>query len=212
MLQDRESLTGRLIDVIQMIQLSRGTCQLKVKRGKGPTAEEAYLAFANGQLVEAKSGYQTGMEAFNRVSVWKDCQVLFLLSNQTNAAPPVISIQHEDHNDHEQTMKPPAPPFQAISPLRKRAAGSLEGGERNTQEREPLMASLSPSAVPVAIKPLNISLQMIEQKELSRVHRQLFLLVDGQRSCAELVRLTRRKTEEVEKMLRDLQRIEVIGL
>ena len=30
------------------------------------------------------------------------------------------------------------------------------------------MASLSPSAVPVAIKPLNISLQMIEQKELSQ--------------------------------------------
>jgi hypothetical protein len=209
--QDRESLTGRLIDVIQMIQLSRGTCQLKVKRGKGPTAEEAYLAFANGQLVEAKSGYQTGMEAFNRISVWKDCQVMFVSSNQANAAPPVISIQHEDHNAHEPTMRPPAPPFQAISPLRKRA-GSLEGGEKNTQEREPSMIPLSPSAVPVSIKPLNISLQMIEQKELSRVHRQLFLLVDGQRSCAQLVRLTGRKMEEVEKMLRDLQRIGVIRL
>ena len=207
MSQARESLTGQLIDVIQMIQLSRGTCQLKVKRGKGPTAEEAYIVFVNGQLVEAKHGHQTGVEAFNRISVWGECLVTFVSSNGANVASPVISLQHDNH--HEQTTGSSAPPFQAISPLRKRS-GSLAGVERNTQERGSSMASLSPSAVPVPTKPLNISLQMIERRGLSRAHRQLFLLVDGQRSCAELARLTVRKPEEIEKMIRDLEHIEII--
>ena len=195
MSQDRESPTGQLIDVIQMIQLSRGTCQLKVKRGKGATAEEAYIGFVNGQLVEARNGHLTGVEAFNRISVWRECLVAFVSSNQANITSPVISLQHADHNHHEQIMGSSAPPFQAISPLRKRTASSL-----------------SPSTVPVPIKPLNISLQMIEQMGLSRIHRQLLLLVDGQRSCAELARLTVRKPEELEKVIRDLERIEILQL
>jgi hypothetical protein len=214
--QDLKSLTGQLIDVIQMIQLSRGTCQLKVKRGKGATEEEAYLSFVNGQLIEARVGQQTGVEAFNRVSVWRECLVAFISPNQAQTVSPILSLLHDDQKRDARPVKSPdtpIPPFLPISPLRRKS-DSLEEGETNMQGRGSSMASLSPLAVPVAMKPLNISLQIIEQKGFSRVYRQLFLLVDGKRTCADLVRLSMRKPEEIEKVMRDLEQngiIRVIG-
>jgi hypothetical protein len=210
--QDLTNLTGQLIDVIQMIQLSRGTCQLKVKRGKGATEEEAYLAFVNGQLIEARVGQQTGVEAFNRVSVWRECLVAFISSNQANVASPVISLQDNDRKRDERPVKSPdtpIPQFLPISPLRRRS-GSLEEGKTNIQGRGSSMTSFSSLAVPVVMKPINISLRIIEQKGFSRVHRQLLLLVDGKRTCADLVRLTMRKPEEIEKVMRDLEQDNII--
>jgi len=45
---------------------------------------------------------------------------------------------------------------------------------------------------------------------LTRVHRQLFLLIDGQRTVPDLIRLSARGTEEVRRLLVDLERAGMI--
>jgi len=53
-------------------------------------------------------------------------------------------------------------------------------------------------------------LHAIEQKRLSRSHRQLFLLIDGQRSVQELGRLAAKNEQDLQALLGDLERIGVI--
>ncbi len=59
---------------------------------------------------------------------------------------------------------------------------------------------------------MNEALRRIEQNRLSRLHRQIFLLIDGQRSFGEVVHLVGKSRGEVYKLLRDLEGIGVIHI
>ncbi len=65
-------------------------------------------------------------------------------------------------------------------------------------------------AAPYRICPLGLALSMIESLELSRTHRHLLLLIDGQRSVAELMRLTGKSESGMHVLLRDLEQAAVI--
>lgn len=53
-------------------------------------------------------------------------------------------------------------------------------------------------------------LRRLTQANLSRHHRQLYLLIDGNRSVMELIRLTGRQPGEVQQLLYDLERIGIV--
>ena len=74
-------------------------------------------------------------------------------------------------------------------------------------------ASSNPAegGLPYPVLPYDEALVWIERMGLSRAHRQLFLLIDGHRATAELVRLTGRGEGEVYALLRDLEVAGVIG-
>ena len=57
---------------------------------------------------------------------------------------------------------------------------------------------------------LEEALHRVEQLGLSRQHRRLLLLVDGQRNVAEIVRLIGPTQYEVQKLLADLEQAEII--
>jgi hypothetical protein len=68
------------------------------------------------------------------------------------------------------------------------------------------------SAAPYPTKHLDAALRLIEQHGLSRVHRQLFYLVDGRRTIVDLVRLMRKSESEIYRLLGDLERAFIIRI
>ena len=68
------------------------------------------------------------------------------------------------------------------------------------------------AAVPSPCHLPNVSLRVLTDRGLSRVHRQLLLLIDGQRSLAELMRLTGKSANEVDLLLRELAQADLIRL
>ena len=65
--------------------------------------------------------------------------------------------------------------------------------------------------VPYRSKPLGYSLQVLsEKKSLSRLHRRVYLLVDGVRKVEDLMRLLKLSENEVLAVLYDLQDVGII--
>ncbi len=56
------------------------------------------------------------------------------------------------------------------------------------------------------------ALALLERFRLTRLHRHVFLLLDGKRTIYDLVRLTGRSLNEVDRLLVDLERIGLIRL
>jgi len=54
------------------------------------------------------------------------------------------------------------------------------------------------------------ALRGIEKRHLSRAHRHIFLLIDGKRSLGDLQRVTGRNSEEISRLLRDLEQAGLI--
>lgn len=80
--------------------------------------------------------------------------------------------------------------------------GKLESVEQNGSVEE----------VPYKSQPLFYGFRLLEQKQVSRMHRHVYLLVDGVRSVGELQRLFRLDKDTVLMLLYDLQDLGIIGI
>jgi hypothetical protein len=69
-----------------------------------------------------------------------------------------------------------------------------------------------PSPVPMRLIDGDDALRLIERYRLSRHHRHIFFLLNGQRSAADIVRLTRRPLYEIQQVLEDLEQYGLIRL
>ena len=174
-LQQRETATDRLADVIQVIQLGRRTGTLTVERGQGPTFEEGMITFANGQVTQASVGSRRGQEALRVLHTWRNCLFAFITPSANSFAPLQAPASHPNPQQNGRgngRFAPPAP-----------------RGD-----------------VPHRTKPIEEVLQVMDMMGFSRVHRRLLLLIDGQRSVPELIRLVGRDSEEVLQQLSELER------
>jgi predicted transcriptional regulator len=76
----------------------------------------------------------------------------------------------------------------------------------------PTTGGLPPiSNAPYRIQQAGAVFSLMESMNLSRLHRRLFLLIDGQRSVPELANLTGRRVDEIMALLDDLQRLGLIN-
>jgi hypothetical protein len=185
--QQPEMEANALVDIISRIQRARKTGLLVVKRMNGSVLEEGTITFVKGQVTGSEAGRRKGQDAFNLLSQWLDCQFLFISPDQDN------SFLYD-------TAK-----IQAVvptSPLPSEMRGSPVVAQSNAQNG-------SSSSVPFQAAPFEVASPMIDRLG-SRFYRQIFLLIDGKRSIAELVRLTRRDQSEIEKALYDLENLGVI--
>ena len=64
--------------------------------------------------------------------------------------------------------------------------------------------------IPNQLRSPEDAVQRIDRMQLSRAHRRLFLLIDGHRTTADLARLMGRRQVEVDDLLQDLERADVI--
>jgi YD repeat-containing protein len=83
-----------------------------------------------------------------------------------------------------------------------------EERERNRSIQTPGSDSTGPNRT----RRLEDGLRLIEQAGFTRAHRRLFLLIDGSRSTAELVRLMGREQHEVRILLNQLEEAGLIQL
>jgi hypothetical protein len=212
--QQRETVTDRLDNVIQVIQLGRKTGQLSVERGEGNTYEEGFITFVNGQVAQATTGQRNGLDALNWLSGWGTCRFAFIseANTRTTGSLPSVSV----------------PPVQSThpSPQRSYISGRVDPQTGNLRlapqtqplpsiRQEPEPTSNTPPApytppVLYRTRPVDEALRILEYRGLSRTHRHLLLLIDGQRTMAELVRLMGRDQDEVSQLLRDLINAAVI--
>jgi hypothetical protein len=68
------------------------------------------------------------------------------------------------------------------------------------------------TAVPYRSKPMEYGLRLIEEKGLSRTHRRLFLLVNGERKIVDFKRLLKLGEFEVHSVLYELQNLGIISI
>ncbi len=173
----RGTATDKLADVIQALQLVRKTGLLTVQRDTpGDIAEVGKIAFRDGQVIDAGVGQLRGADAFKKLVMWTRCHFVF---------EPIL---------------PTPPPAPALPPPR---SGSTGIERRNTQELPD--EYLSVGVVPYRSQYVQGMMPDFQRLGLSRVHRQLFLLIDGRRSTQELTRLIGRHPQEVLAILADLE-------
>ena len=201
----QDTATDRLVSIIQLIQLGKRSGVLRVKRGEGRSLEEGMITFANRQVIESHTGRHSGPDALNRLSAWEACRFIFSPS---------------DMPEDDTLLSPQS--FKGVKSLTgdQRVTGNLPGSRYQSPQRSgpstgpitpPLGVSYPPSPVPYRKLEVNTALNLLERKKLSRTHRRLLLLIDGQRSTQELVRLMGRNEKEVQVLLYDLEQAIIIG-
>jgi Domain of unknown function (DUF4388) len=204
MAQQKETITNSLANVIQVIQLGWKSGVLIVERGEGATFEEGMITFVNGQAVEALTAFFNGQNALRWLASWGTCRYAFI-PTQTSEIPSIpapVSTPAFEQGMTDTRTHPRIP----ISPLRESAARRQASNGRTGQVNSLMPASI----VPHLVKSLEESLHRVEQLGLSRQHRRLLLLVDGQRNIADMVRLIGRTQYEIQQLLVDLELAEII--
>ncbi len=210
-MSNEEMSTDSLVRYIQAIQRGRRTGLLIVKRGSGNTQEEGRVRFKQGHVSEATLGSRTGTQAFNELCTWGSCLISFIST---------------DGQEVKTSLSPTPPPPPALppgqmssypsgsSPLRRRSdtpSDFSQNEKGNRSQQEPVSSrSILLQTKPSQTRQFSASLQVIENMQLSRAHRQLFLLINGRRSVEELIALSTRSQDEVLQLLRDLERAAVI--
>lgn len=218
--QQQEMITDRLVSVISSIQRGRRSGVLVAERGEGIFLEEGTIVFANGQFSQASVGRLRGSAARNWLSSWGSCRFLFVPTSSeagVHVSPP--SLPAQGRATSLLALGPPPHMTNTRSPEPQTPIpSSLDGqeGPQRTDERERIgekeRIDTPASAAPYPTQQHDAALHLIEQHGLSRVHRQLFNLIDGRRSIVDLVRLTGKRGSELYKLLGDLERAHVIQI
>ncbi|HKF35392.1 MAG TPA: DUF4388 domain-containing protein [Ktedonobacteraceae bacterium] len=203
--QQPATSTDRLANVIEVIQLGRKTGVLTAERNAGTLLEQGMITFVKGQVTLASAGQYSGFPAFSVLKTWGACRFAFTPLDAARTTQPLIAI----------TGETPTPGGFSTDPtLRARAPANHKPSGPITPGVPGMVGAISNPAeggLPYPVLPYDEALVWIERMRFSRAHRQLFLLIDGHRSTAELVRLTGRGEGEVYALLRDLEVAGVIG-
>ena len=201
MQSQRETVTDRLADIIHILHLGGKSGTLTVERSEGRTLEEGVIVFIEGRVVEAKTGGQSGMVAFNYLSSWMMCRFSFIsypMNNLPGTRSPALLPAPSSQRRDGRGFTNGTPSSSAATPV-------------NRQESRYQYNDESPrSTPPLRLTAGEIALQRPEGSLLPRIHRRLLLLVNGQRSTSELARLMGRSHQEVQPLLSDLERAGLI--
>lgn len=192
MAQQREATTDRLVGIIASIKMERRSGQLTVRRGEGLMSEEGRLVFVQGQVTEAQVGRRSGADALNWLSTWGSARYTFTspVTDKEGASRRFTPVPMTSHGKVTSPLRPLAP--------------------INTDKLESGSSHILSNGVPHITVTFAEATARIERAGLSRVHRHLYQLIDGQRTTLELVPLVGRKAEEVRNMLHDLEWLGVI--
>jgi hypothetical protein len=191
MLAGQNIVVDHLVKIIQAIQIGRTTGSLIATRGEDASYELGTLVFLNGRLVQGRVGRREGRDAYNWLSTWGKCRYTFVLSIPSDSATQgslALGGEQQDQFIQEEDK---------VSLGEKVSQGESESVNET---------------VPYRSKPLGYSLQVLSEKNLSRLHRRVYLLIDGVRKVEDLMRLLKLSENEVLAVLYDLQDVGIISL
>ncbi|HEX6108355.1 MAG TPA: DUF4388 domain-containing protein [Ktedonobacteraceae bacterium] len=208
--QQPTTLTDRLANVIQVIQLGRKTGTLTVERSSGNSLEHGSVSFVNGLMTQASAHQLRGLAAFQWLNTWGSCRFTFTLSDSaltTNKLPSLRpgqppASEHESFQDTDPTIR--------IQAQAKAFSGS--GAENNQNRQNDILPQKTFGSIPNQVRSWEDAVQRMERMKFTRAHRRLFLLIDGHRTTTELAHLMGRRQVEVYALLHDLERADVVKL
>jgi hypothetical protein len=233
MTQRRVTATKQLSTVISVIQLGKKTGLLSVERGKGPTFEEGTITFLQGQIVNAVLGSLQSRDAVASLSGWKDCHFSFsqmqpheLGSITNNRMQSTMNTMSSSPHHHTSPSRD-SPSFTPVPPIFTHNTGAdnmptQTSGEfpaiHVTRHTDQLYWQSATHTDPLNRKPNTIRtgatietiIQAMDRQGYSRLHRHLYLLIDGNRSVVELGNLIGRPIDETIAILSDLERAGLI--
>ncbi len=209
MSQQRETATDRLVSIIQLIQLGRKTGVLTAKRGDGIIQEKGTITFIKGQISQTSVGRRRGSEALNWLTTWGNCRFTFVSSDPADTSSltsiPPVRQEYGTRSTDPRLRQQTSSVNNQTDPLTAADSNRIKPPNPNT----PSPAS-SVAPAPFRTRQIDSALRVIENMGFSRTHRHLLLLIDGQRSIPELVRLMRRSEHEITSLLHDLEQATVI--
>ena len=217
MSQQPKTETDRLANVIQVLQLGQKTGRLIVERNEGPRFEQGIITFVNGQVVQASVNQQQGPDALNWLRSWGACRFTFTPEQRSGTTGRMPTMTSQTPAWGGSGYRP-----NGTSPLPAPAAGPVPpAGPASSQQRTYSRTTknlggsgqLTPTAwlaTPYRTRHIEEGMHLIEHMGLSRIHRRLFLLIDGGRTVKELIRLMAHEPEDVQRLLQDLERAGVI--
>lgn len=203
MSQKRGTVTDRLLNVIQVLQLGKKTGHLTIERDEGKGQEKGEIIFVQGQVTQAYGGNLRGQEALNWLSTWGACRFIFVTAIPEKTTTPLPAQPSMSSTRTTQPLSDTHPRITAAIP-------AFPQNATRTNTTDPLAASVPSSRIPHRTRSVNISLHLLAQEGLSRAHRHLYLLIDGNRTIPELIRLTGRPAEEIFRLLQELEHAGVI--
>jgi hypothetical protein len=208
MSQGRGIATDSLLNIIQVIQMGRKSGILTVERGEGSTLETGQITFVQGHITQVRNNLLNSQQALDRLRTWQACRFTFLplLQNNVTGSLPSVSLP---------PPVPSAPPPQGratTQPLTYSNSYLPVPANSTSPATDPWGNAYNAPAQPYHTVSLEQALRNIEQRGLTRAHRRLFLLINGQRTTTELIRLMSKQADEVLHLLDDLAYIGVIKL
>jgi hypothetical protein len=195
-----------LAKIIQTLSSGGMSGRLLARREYGTGLEEGEIFFTKGKIVEAKTAYRVGIDALSWMRTWQDCTFSFhpaKESQHTPILPPTVLSDAARAGNTATLNQVPS----VRKPLGVRRQKSDTSGLVAVQQE-----TLSPEAVPLRTQANDKALQLLNEAAHSRIHRHIFLLVDGHRSVSDLMRLIGRDKDEVVRLLRDLEKLDVIHI
>jgi hypothetical protein len=194
-MERRVMTTNQLSTVITALQLGRKTGLLTIERGEGATFEEGIITFRQGQAVQARIGPYVGSNVAAMLTSWQACRFLF------------VPLSADDSKQTTSLL----PPAQAETGAVTEHTHTLSHDNSQTPGTAEDEMNYCPSMV-LHHASLDAVLHLLDRKGFSRLHRRLFLLIDGQRSVKDLAALIGRTPDETRSLLSSLWQADLIQL
>ena len=208
MSQQQETATDRLVKIIQTVQIGRRTGVLTAWRGEGVALEEGKISFVNGQVMEASAGRRRGSEALNWLSTWSHCRYTFTSSIASESALP--GARTFGITEQGRVVTAPLANGSSQVPFLGRQTTPLPTLDEEASRSGSPGTVTHASVVPHRTQQIDAGLRILDGVGLSRSHRHLFLLINGYRSIADLVRLMGRSQQEINGLLQDMEQASII--
>ena len=194
MTKGREDTAERMKDIFALIRTRHQSGLLSVERFANGHFEEGEIHFQKGQPVDAHTGNRIGQDALAWLVMWR--QVYFLFVPEASPAP--TSGPRAPTMPNPRTSPPPTPsvvrrgtgttdPLSQPSPPQQSASRATGGAYH---ERVPRKLANEQKVMDLA---------------LTRSQRSVYLLIDGRRTIADLIRFTSKDAQEVYNLLAELQ-------
>jgi hypothetical protein len=203
--------------------------------------EEGLLVFINGQITEARVGLRHGKSALNWLSTWGLCRCSFMLmSPPALPSPGAASMPPTPYARITQKLPAVQMDTDPRQPLPPRITQKLPALPANLDSQQPRITqklttiklvkptggnqngyaipynSHTPAApisvTPYLTRPVDEAVRLVEERNLSRYHKHLLLLIDGRRTTLDLMRVMGRSPDEMSRLIGDLRYLGLVGL
>ncbi len=234
MTKGRDKVAESLGDILQMISSRKRSGLLSVERYEAGRFEEGEIYFQKGRPVHARYGTLSAQEALPKLLTWRNVYYMFVADVLPPSSSSALPARHTTGPVtpsplHNTTGSLPAPAWLTQEPPATsspaRSAQPVTGPQppmRHTQPpaampgpitRPPVRTTDSNAQPNVASFPgfeglvprrLNNERNVLSLP-LTRTQRSIFLLIDGERTVADLARCTSKSVQEVAQILEELQ-------